>query len=31
VAPKGWVASMSYTDAGRYPTVKGEDDDDEEE
>lgn len=26
VAPKGWVASMSYTEAGRYPRKEGEED-----
>jgi hypothetical protein len=29
VAPKGWVASMAYTDAARYPRAKGEEEDDE--
>jgi len=27
VAPKGWVASMAYTDARRYPRKEGEEDD----
>jgi hypothetical protein len=26
VAPKGWVASMAYTDAARYPRKEGEED-----
>jgi len=27
VAPKGWVASMAYTDAARYPKKAGDEDD----